>query len=249
MSISQPLSVYKKLPKRLPYSLGFNKYALDFDPTLSQNVSVAIGAQMYWSTDIDFCYELVIKAPDTGAFNYLFYHSAAGGTGYVFIRIQADGTLFCRLYDGVTIKDITSISAVDDELWHHIVLNADRSGNGQLYIDRQADGAAVDISTLGTISPYALELGKLGTNYFKGQMAFFRSYKRLLSLHDIQYNSLNYHTPRMDDLVLWLPMEEGTGLTVNDRSGNSYNGSLLPGANPPTWIRTKKWELRAETGL
>jgi len=63
-------------------------------------------------------------------------------------------------------------------------------------------------------------------------------------------HNCNYHNPvHPEYLRLWLPMEEGSGLTVYDKSGHGNNGSLLPADDPPTWQRVRQWELRAEAGL
>lgn len=71
-------------------------------------------------------------------------------------------------------------------------------------------------------------------------------YNRWLTDEEIRYNMLNYHSPIRNGLQMWLPFEEGQGLTAVDLSGTGNNGSLLPVVNPPPWIRTSKHELRAE---
>lgn len=74
-------------------------------------------------------------------------------------------------------------------------------------------------------------------------------YNRWLSDEEIRYDMLNYHSPIRNGLQMWLPFEEGQGLTAVDLSGTGNDGSLLPVIDPPPWIRVRKHELRAEARI
>jgi len=74
-------------------------------------------------------------------------------------------------------------------------------------------------------------------------------YGRALFADEIRRNMLNYHKPTKNGLVGWWRLEEGTGLTAHDKSGNGNDGTLNPSDDPPVWTDVKKWELRARVGL
>lgn len=57
-------------------------------------------------------------------------------------------------------------------------------------------------------------------------------YNKALSENEIKRNMVA-KTPILENLVLWLPMNEGAGDTVHDKSGQGNNGTII-GA---TWIR------------
>lgn len=61
--------------------------------------------------------------------------------------------LIFEINDGVTSKQITADASffLADGSWHYIAITCDRDGNGQIYVDAVASGAAIDISSVGSI--------------------------------------------------------------------------------------------------
>jgi hypothetical protein len=86
--------------------------------------------------------------------------------GYHLIRTTGNKIEF-EIGDGsAPTATITSTSSVLHEVWTHILVAIDRNGNGQIYINGAADGAAVDVSTVGNgTNAVAYYLGRLGTGY------------------------------------------------------------------------------------
>jgi len=80
--------------------------------------------------------------------------------------------------------------------------------------------------------------GYTGTVYhFNGSIAHVRIYNRSLSDSEILNNFRNPNSPVTNGLVLWLKMNEGTGTTVYDYSGNNNNGAVYNGASlGATWV-------------
>lgn len=142
-------------------------------------------------------------------------------------------------------------AVVRDGGWHQSAFMLAGAGQNDALTARfNLDG--VEIALAGTRVTHA-QIAKSGLrignrrfyNYFDGLIALVLLYNRVLAADEVRWNRVNYHNPVRDGLVLWLPMEEGAGLTAYDKSGLGNDGSLLPGAGPPIWERVRQWELRA----
>ena len=44
------------------------------------------------------------------------------------------------------VGSFSSSTSLQDNLWHHVAINADRSGNATCYFDGVLDGTTIDIS-------------------------------------------------------------------------------------------------------
>jgi len=80
-------------------------------------------------------------------------------------------------------------------------------------------------------------------------VAITRIYNRDLTDAEIEHNRRFYHRPVTSGLVLHLKMNEGTGTTVKDHSGNGNDGTMNNYTRPYGWVNVGKWELRAGAGL
>jgi len=65
----------------------------------------------------------------------------------------------------------------------------------------------------------------------------FRVWNRVLTDDEIKWDMF-HKTPDFEDLVLWLPMDEGQGGIAYDKSGYGNDGTLLPDypTNAPIWV-------------
>lgn len=249
--MSIPLSIYPRLPKRLPHSLGFSRYSLLFngvnqyveaidDPTLDMGVADSFTMSIWIKTMFIAGTQIV---------------AAKWYNGYRLDIRFPDGHFEGILYDGTLSSTVIGSIAVADGKFHYVSFVRDKSvDRTRLYVDRVLDGDVVDgTGDLSSVVPFDIGIGdsrKAQPEYFDGVMDGCLLYKgQALTLEQHNYNMLNYHTPIKTGLVLWLPLEEGTGLTAYDKSPEGNNGSLELAANPPVWTRVRKWELRAEAGL
>jgi len=240
-----PYFVHHYLPRRLPYSLGFNRYGLQFNGT-SQYVNVSASASLNVLNAISF--EAAIYVHDLSSERAIFYYNHTYGP---YLRIGTDGKirLTMRFTDG-TSDYLISTNTITTKRLYHIVGTYDSSSgefniyvNGELFASKT--GAAKQL--LADTDLYiATQYGASG-RWFYGYMLLAREYGKVLSLDEVRHNHLNYHNPVRSGLVLWLPFEEGAGLTAYDKSGYGNDGALLPADDPPVWIETAKWEFRAET--
>jgi len=251
-----PLSVYKRLPKRLPYSLGFSRYALSFDgveqyvempdsPSLSALSNLTLEAWIY----------LYEKPSVLGHACTILSKIETANREWQFTVDTNDRMMF-RAWDEVTgvYHGWYGNTVLDKHRWYHVIMQQDRPGVLQrLCLNGIEDGTlsqSLEIRDLSASVQVGCQLwGGVYGSFFYGVIALVRAYNLFLSLAEIRYNMLNYHSPIRDGLVLWHDYEEGTGLKAYDKSGYGNDGDLLPTTNPPKWIRNKMWELRSMVGL
>jgi len=254
--MSKPLSTYRRLPKRLPLSLGFTRYCLYF-------------TEENW---IYVPHDASLNVPATGISILLWSYVPSGPTTYVAL------SLFDKRNPGVWDQGyyayLKPSTLAEDGGWVVLGLGNCTIPNAEFEYDRRvhwafvwepADGGvdgtlrvykyAREISSASvTGSPvHSTEALRIGTRSdgdmkFKGMMDEFVIVGASLTQKEIERAMLNYHS-RLNGLRLWFRMEEGTGLTAYDRSGYGNHGTLSPSATPPVWTRVKMWELRTEARL
>jgi len=240
--MSIPISMYRR-PTRMPFSLGFDRYALYFDgvddyvrvedaPSLRSPNSLTI---IMWIRPLENSKECLIQK-GLSLTNYDYFLDLKDGVlRYAFIA--TDDSYHEHKYN----------LPVSVDQWHFVAFC--RDGNDTVaYVDGAMDSWTAPLAAKD--SGGRIEIGQRagGHGYdiwFPGTIGLVCIYNRALTPEEIRYNMLNYHNPIRDGLVLWLPMEEGTGTTVHDKSGYGNHGTIY-GA---TWKKVKMWELRAEAGL
>jgi len=239
---SLPTTIYERLSKRRPYSLGFSKYALDFSmdgyvevpdsPSISPTSEVSVACWVKATVPVDYSTSWVWK----GGYNFTLY-------------CEGDGIPRFYVWDtaGNSSHAIANTQLATNE-WVFLVGTLGTDKRARLYVN----GVLQDTigAVIADIRDQAgnLLIGKRGDGIgesFDGIINEVLGYNRGLSQNEIQYTMLNYHNPIRNGLVLWLPFEEGVGTTVYDGSGYGNNGTL----HGATWDKVKMWELRAEVGL
>jgi len=256
--MSLPLSIYKCLPRRMPLSLGFSKYALDFNgvdnrvdiSAVEDDVDPQEGTIIAWFRVKDatvwgdglghFIIELRVNTN-----NNIGIWKAAANRFYA--RYKAGGV---EKY-GVTLNPVVAGWGTE---WHWAALTWSVSADEvRGYVDGEPDNV---VTSLGTWSGVFNGLGSIGARavsppdlFWDGLINEVLVYNRSLSQRELYYNMLNYHNPIRSWLIGWWSFEEGSGLTAYDRSGYGNDGSLLPADAPPIWTGVRKWEMRAEAGL
>jgi len=111
-----------------------------------------------------------------------------------------------------------------------------RSGNTMYAIVDGSVVGSLDITKTVNVTNRDLYLGyNLNIAYFGGIIYCAYIYNRALSDSETSYIFNNPNSPPANGLVLWLPLDEGSGSVVNDKSGNGNNGTIY-GA---TWVSSK----------
>lgn len=151
-------------------------YILRFDGT---NDDVSLGDTLDVLATDDFAIELWlrVKGADATQQEVLSKKSAdADEAGFRIIRTSAN-KIEAKLSDGVDSASIITAASVLQNVWKHVMLIANRAGNAQLYLNGVADGAAVDITSVGDMSnTVAFYLARLAAAYGQVDIGDVRFY-------------------------------------------------------------------------
>jgi len=224
-----PFSVYRRLPHRLPHSLGFSRYSLSFDG-IDDYISIPHDASLNYPRTISFW---IKKLSDQNSYPRVL-SKIVGTTGY---RIHWDDVgagsylYFCVHWATAGWRTYSFLRLLTLNRWYFAAVTYDGS-IVRLYIDGVLQ-RIVSITDTFTTNNGTLEIGRErdDTYHINAVIDELCFYDQVLSPREIRYNMLNYHSPIMSGIVLLLRMEEGTGLITYDRSGYGNDGSLLPVAN------------------
>ena len=240
--MSLPLGVHRRLPRRLPRSLGFKKYTLSFD-----GVDDYVESSVLKIFDGDFTIELLFKSGDKRE-GFMLVGNYPNGYVMPFVSFytEPDGKIsfYHRDVDGRGCRPITE-SVVLDNKWHHIVGVRDRTNaKSSVYVDGKLDTQEDDATTdCNNDYPITLMLHN-NDRFLRGYIAFVRIYSRGLSQAEIRWNMLEYHNPVRDGLVLWLH-DRIVGDTWYDESPYNNDGTIYGAVKKGLAM----WEIRAELGL
>ena len=169
-------------------------------------------------------------------------HSGESGYGIILNQNATPVRSLAILCGGVAFCN--SITLLPTGGWHHVAAVRDGS-SWSLYLD----GTALSItnSTSRPRSP-AGELTMGSTTFggapFKGQIDEVRLWTRALSTSELEagYGEL---TGSESDLAAHWKMDEGSGTTTSDNSGNGYTATLQ---NAPTWTSSNApWPPKVTT--
>jgi hypothetical protein len=200
------------------------------------------------------------SASNPGATEYLFNKASATIAGYAVYANTSGQICFGIDDDTAWGPDVSSCSSADvyDNTWHHLAAIRDHSGADQTLV--YVDGVLVDNDTDSTTATLANSLSlyvgdRDGTNNgdeFNGDLDEIRVFRSALTADQVKivYNansatnfgvgtdakSTSYGGPGGDPPVVWLDLNENTGTTVYDKTGNGYNATLASGGN-----RTYAW--------
>ncbi|MCD6147907.1 LamG domain-containing protein [bacterium] len=243
-----PRAQYRQQPKRMPRTLGFERYALGSNGSTNY-VEVPDSASLDITNAVTVEIWVFYKG-HTGNYDHIISKRNSDGSNanYELYSDGSDSFMFGAHVSG-TWKATPWVTLSTNE-WHHVVGTFDGSYL-KFYLDGGFKEQTEASGTLDTNSN-SLFIGKggytaQGNNFFNGLIALIRIYKDYaLTPEEVKWNLLNYNNPvHPEHFVLWLPLEEGSGGTVYDKSGYGNNGTLLPADDPPTWQRVRQWELRA----
>jgi hypothetical protein len=190
----------------------------------------------------DFSFEAWVRVADLiGTDRKIFhYNLAEGGTAVWHVR-QDGGRLVFNTWNGGW-KGVTTVDNVfSDTEWHHIATV--RTGTDvAIYVDGVLAPTVGSVAaSLQTSSNDSYYIGsRLSSEYWNGDIDEVRIWDRALSQAEILANKDLELTGLESDLVGYFQLNEGSGQTAVDSSGEGANGTLgsTPGvdANDPSWL-------------
>jgi hypothetical protein len=160
----------------------------------------------------------------TGARAILYHHQVGSPDNQVFLRLNS-GVLEGGSYSAGAgqISASATYPTADVGVWTHVTLTNDRT-HWNLYINGTLEATAADTTGALTASGWAVGSSNAGDQYFSGSIADARVYNRAVSSSDIDADAGQFAA------ALW-PVQEGTGTSIGDVSGNSSTGT----ASGTTW--------------
>lgn len=149
-----------------------------------------------FGTDQDFTIEFWVSVPsETTGFGgdpaFISDKDWGSGNNSGFIIFLESGAVRCNIGTGSTRLDIDHDYNIEDDLWHHVALSADRDGDLNLLVDGVVVGTTSMVGFGDITSPYDIQIGRDGaTNYgdIKFEMDELRFWNTALSTEDIQTN-------------------------------------------------------------
>jgi len=117
----------------------------------------------------------------------------------------------------------------NDGNWHQVVAVYNRGNWLNLYVDGLLKGTADISRKIGNIvTDCNLTLGSQegGGMFFNGSLSAVRIYNRALSKDEVNSNYNEFDSPVRNDLILWLPLDEGKETVVHDFISNNNVGLL-----------------------
>ncbi|MBK7706303.1 MAG: LamG domain-containing protein [Acidobacteria bacterium] len=195
---------------------------LDFSggQSLTLDESVELGDE--WTAEAWFFYPL----PDNGGQWRLFSAKSKDDPVIVVksgdeerLGLKVDGRFFDSAFD---MKEL-SIG------WHHLAAVANEDGT-TFYIDGQNVGTA-EAKSSEDIYGICGNLDGHGQSF--GKVAEVRIWENALSSEEILANSVTTLTGNEAGLVAYLPMTDGLGQSVTDKSGNRHDGTVV---GIPAWV-------------
>ncbi|MCL5097942.1 MAG: PA14 domain-containing protein, partial [Candidatus Omnitrophica bacterium] len=178
---------------------------------------------------------------DSGIVNK--YYSSSLNGWHLFIRSGQVRAWYIRnnanyVWDGTS--DGLIAGSVDDGQWHHVSFVVDASG-GRVYVDGTLRASRGWTGTPG--APSTTQPVSLGfyNSYFRGQMDEVTVWNDALTpaeLLDLSTNPITPSHPKYSQLRAYWPLDEGSGATTEDASGNGHTGVLsgdimwAPGCRP-----------------
>lgn len=246
MAFGNPIKgrVHFPIPNPLR-ALNYVDYVLGFDGTNDISFSSIFSNKVY---DVTFAFWF--KTTDTSKWGEenIFYNGLHGTDGYglyvggnpsprdVRFAVLANGkwwnwfpiTWNVDERQHVTIQFIyETATTITLKLYLNAVLQWTRTGRATPIVPTTQ-------ALLGNNggAPPDRDLGRNSAPAISTWLDDFRIWNRVLTVDEIEYDMF-HKRPSFDDLVLWVPMDEGEGNTIYDKSGQNNNG-IITGAS---WVK------------
>lgn len=165
------------------------------------------------------------SAPDAG---YRVYYKPNAPNVLLQLQLIADADPVNKLLVGVTDETYS----INDGKWHHVVCTYDGSSSASgiaIYMDGESRTTTTEIDVLSAsiLGTEDLRIGSDdGGNSIGGNVRLVRIYSKELSATEVTQNYNNAYSPIADSLELRVDLDEGSGSTVYDTSGNARDGTI-----------------------
>ena len=224
---------------------------LDFD---GSNDYVKLPDMSYLN---DFSFSAWFKIDSRNYWERIF-DFGKGGQGDVFLTTmggRTGGNMELTIHPFGQTHTINPGMTCDDGQWHHVIFTYDKGGAGMaLYIDGQNKGTnpynTHSFSDYGDYQNFYLGKANWNDPLFDGQMEQVGIYQNALSASEVQeiYNGgRNFNLGSnsggyvsSSNLIGYWKMNEGSGSTLVDHSGNSGNAIIH---NGPSWLTQGSSEI------
>jgi len=189
-----------------------------------------------FAQDVDFTISLWVRRDGVSSGSYPgFFHHGAGSdaaTGYNFRTTGGGTSLYFQMGNGTSRIGMQYPGAFTTlDVWHHIVVTADRDGYARLYYDGSQVGVPMNISTHNVALISSNNVIGAWSGTWNGLISDLRIYNTALS--ETQVGLLYNGTDITEGLVSHWKLDEEDGTNAEDSSGDN-DGTLLYG---PYWTR------------
>jgi hypothetical protein len=170
-----------------------------------------------------------INPQSIGTQNVISLTDAGGISSSHQLRINASGQFEHYLYDYLSMRTVTGTTTVVPGTWYHVTGVATQNGYMRLYVNGIEEGTAVAI-ILPWFGSTRWRIGhstspEAGNHpYFNGFIKNVRLWDRALTPQEI-LTSVNGDPGGIGPVGDW-KLNEGTGTTANDSSGNDHDGII-----------------------
>ncbi|RLG35632.1 MAG: hypothetical protein DRN91_09175 [Candidatus Alkanophagales archaeon] len=236
--------MYKRAPRRLPLSIGYDRYAVVFNGEdaygeIPNDPSLQPGSGD-WTIEVAF---EVFSAPPAEVM--IFNNYGPSSTPFYALCLESDMDLktYARDVDNVIVEARHPISLNKLYIAHAIR----RGDDFELWLNGSLEASYT--KALGDVSSdNDIWIAHHGADrWLDGVVYYVRFYKgKALTADEIKRNIMEYHRPVKSNLTLWLPLDEGAGDKIKDRSGCGNHGTLKGGYS---WTSVGQYEIRAKVGL
>ncbi len=220
-------------------------YALSFDGS-DDYVAVTDSPQAGAFTICGWAY------PTAHATNQIILARAhAGGSydqNYFIFERTPDNVWSFQVSNGGTGNEVKG-SAVTLNIWTHVCGVYANASDMRIYVNGALSNTGGNGTAAATALPQTTSIGAYDSqiSLWNGNLDEVRIYSRALSVGDIA--ELYYAGTNIDlhnGLVGWWKLDDGTGTSAADSSGNANTGTLT---NGPTWVAGKKGKALSFDGV
>jgi len=212
-----------------------------FDGT-DDHISVPDHADLNFDSTGDFTIEAWFKADAVGRQNPIvckLVGSNPNFTGYQ-MWVAPDNKLKAFICDG-SYTLVASSSTITADTWYYAAFTVDRDGNEKIYLNGALDCTPVNVSGVGNINTdTTLWLGRATHSpslAFDGTIAEVRISDKVRSDAEIAaaYADGGEFESDGNTITLW-HLNEGSGTTAGDSSGNGHHGTFVGAKRPGSGI-------------